>query len=81
MPCRALPDPVPDPADLAWMHVVLQGGAMGPAAVPSGASTGAHVATELRDADKVRYGGEGVRHSRQAADAPRPTKATAAPSR
>ena len=40
--------------------VVLEGGAMGRAAVPSGASTGAHEAAELRDGDKARYGGKGV---------------------
>ena len=34
---------------------------MGRAAVPSGASTGAHEAVELRDGDKARYGGKGVR--------------------
>jgi enolase len=39
---------------------VLDGGAMGRAAVPSGASTGAHEAVELRDGDKRRYGGKGV---------------------
>jgi enolase len=36
------------------------GGASGVAAVPSGASTGAHEAVELRDGDKSRYGGKGV---------------------
>ena len=36
------------------------GGAQGVAAVPSGASTGAHEAVELRDGDKSRYGGKGV---------------------
>jgi enolase len=36
-------------------------GAMGRAAVPSGASTGAHEAHELRDGDAKRYGGKGVR--------------------
>src|SRR3990167_4659754 len=42
------------------VDVVLDGGAMGRAAVPSGASTGAHEAVELRDGDKKRYGGKGV---------------------
>ncbi|HEY6432791.1 MAG TPA: phosphopyruvate hydratase [Acetobacteraceae bacterium] len=42
------------------VDVVLDSGAMGRAAVPSGASTGAHEAVELRDADS-RYGGKGVR--------------------
>ncbi len=42
-------------------EVYLQDGAMGRAAVPSGASTGAHEALELRDGDSKRYGGKGVR--------------------
>ena len=42
------------------VDVVLDSGAMGRAAVPSGASTGAHEAVELRDGDKKRYGGKGV---------------------
>jgi enolase len=42
------------------VDVVLEDGAMGRAAVPSGASTGAHEAVELRDGDKARYGGKGV---------------------
>jgi enolase len=42
------------------VEVVLTGGAIGLAAVPSGASTGAHEALELRDGDKARYGGKGV---------------------
>src|SRR6266403_2154151 len=40
--------------------VRLEGGALGRAAVPSGASTGEHEAWELRDGDKKRYGGKGV---------------------
>ncbi len=43
------------------VDVVLESGSMGRAAVPSGASTGAHEAVELRDGDKGRYGGKGVR--------------------
>ena len=43
------------------VDVVLDSGAMGRVAVPSGASTGAHEAVELRDGDKSRYGGKGVR--------------------
>ena len=42
------------------VEVVLASGSMGRAAVPSGASTGAHEAVELRDGDKKRYGGKGV---------------------
>ena len=42
------------------VDVILEDGAMGRAAVPSGASTGAHEAVELRDGDKSRYGGKGV---------------------
>src|SRR5437016_5482783 len=43
------------------VDVTLESGAMGRAAVPSGASTGAHEAVELRDGDAKRYGGKGVR--------------------
>ena len=43
------------------VDVVLEDGSMGRAAVPSGASTGAHEAVELRDGDKSRYGGKGVK--------------------
>lgn len=42
------------------VEVLLMGGAQGVAAVPSGASTGAHEAVELRDGDKSRFGGKGV---------------------
>ena len=42
------------------VEVWLEEGAMGRAAVPSGASTGVHEALELRDGDKARYGGKGV---------------------
>ena len=42
------------------VDVVLESGAFGRAAVPSGASTGAHEAVELRDGDKTRYLGKGV---------------------
>ena len=45
------------------VDVVLDSGAVGRAAVPSGASTGAHEAVELRDGDKSRYGGKGVRNA------------------
>ena len=41
-------------------RVVLQGGAVGKASVPSGASTGSHEALELRDGDPARYLGKGV---------------------
>ena len=43
-----------------WVQVVLESGAFGVAAVPSGASTGAHEALELRDEDPGRYNGKGV---------------------
>src|SRR5437870_1607600 len=43
------------------VDVVLEDGSKGRAAVPSGASTGAHEAVELRDGDKGRYQGKGVR--------------------
>ncbi|MGZ9142893.1 MAG: phosphopyruvate hydratase [Candidatus Binatia bacterium] len=42
------------------VDVILESGARGRAAVPSGASTGVHEAVELRDGDKSRYGGKGV---------------------
>ena len=42
-------------------EVTVASGSMGRAAVPSGASTGEHEAHELRDGDKSRYGGKGVR--------------------
>ena len=41
-------------------EIALSGGAVGRAAVPSGASTGEHEAVELRDGDKSRYGGKAV---------------------
>ena len=43
------------------VDVRLEGGAVGRAAIPSGASTGEHEAWELRDGDKNRYGGKGVK--------------------
>ena len=42
------------------VDVVLESGGIGRAAVPSGASTGAYEAVELRDDDMSRYGGKGV---------------------
>src|SRR5207248_3619545 len=42
-------------------EVTVASGSTGRAAVPSGASTGEHEAHELRDGDKHRYGGKGVR--------------------
>jgi enolase len=45
------------------VDVVLESGAMGRAAVPSGASTGAHEAVELRDGDAQRFGGKGVQQA------------------
>jgi enolase len=49
-------------------EVVLDSGAAGRAAVPSGASTGSREALELRDGDKARYGGKGVRKAVEAVD-------------
>ncbi|MDO8989544.1 MAG: phosphopyruvate hydratase [Sideroxyarcus sp.] len=43
------------------VEVTLEDGSFGRAAVPSGASTGVHEALELRDGDKKRYGGKGVK--------------------
>ena len=48
------------------VDVLLEDGASGRAAVPSGASTGAHEAVELRDGDKGRYGVKGVRRAVEA---------------
>jgi enolase len=45
------------------VDVILESGATGRAAVPSGASTGAHEAAELRDNDAARFGGKGVRQA------------------
>jgi enolase len=48
------------------VDVTLEDGSMGRAAVPSGASTGAHEAVELRDGDKGKWGGKGVEKAVQA---------------
>ena len=45
------------------VDVILEDGTMGRAAVPSGASTGAHEAVEMRDGDKTRYMGKGVQQA------------------
>ena len=50
------------------VDVRLEDGSLGRAAVPSGASTGAHEAAEKRDGDKSRYGGKGVRQAVLAAE-------------
>jgi enolase len=42
------------------VEITLADGSRGRATVPSGASTGAHEAVELRDGDKKRFGGKGV---------------------
>jgi len=52
------------------VDVLLDDGSMGRAAVPSGASTGAHEAVELRDGDKGRYLGKGVRKAVDAVNGP-----------
>src|SRR5246500_4668971 len=48
------------------VDVILEDGSRGRAAVPSGASTGAHEAVELRDGDKKRFLGKGVRNAVEA---------------
>src|SRR5438132_12175516 len=48
------------------VEVILADGSIGRAAVPSGASTGAHEAVELRDGDKQRYLGKGVQKAVEA---------------
>ncbi len=50
------------------VEVTLESGARGRAAVPSGASTGAHEAVERRDGDKSRYGGKGVQKAVKAVE-------------
>ena len=50
------------------VDVVLADGSLGRAAVPSGASTGANEAVELRDGEKRRFGGKGVRRAVHAVD-------------
>ena len=50
------------------VDVVLAGGSLGRAAVPSGASTGINEAVELRDGDKGRFGGKGVRRAVEGVD-------------
>jgi enolase 1/2/3 len=50
------------------VDVVLDDGTLGRAAVPSGASTGANEAVELRDGEKDRFGGKGVRRAVEAVD-------------
>jgi enolase len=52
------------------VDVTLEDGSFGRAAVPSGASTGAHEAVELRDGDKGRYGGKGVQKAVQSVNGP-----------
>jgi enolase len=52
------------------VDVTLESGATGRAAIPSGASTGAHEAAELRDGDASRYGGRGVRQAIANAEGP-----------
>ncbi|ABQ29395.1 phosphopyruvate hydratase [Acidiphilium cryptum] len=50
------------------VDVILDSGAMGRAAVPSGASTGAHEAVELRDGEPARFGGKGVQRAVEAVE-------------
>jgi enolase len=52
------------------VDVTLEDGSMGRAAVPSGASTGAHEAVEKRDGDKSRWGGKGVGEAVKAVNGP-----------
>jgi enolase len=52
------------------VDVTLEDGSLGRAAVPSGASTGAHEAVERRDGDKSRWGGKGVSEAVQAVNGP-----------
>ena len=52
------------------VEVTLEDGSIGRAAVPSGASTGAHEAVELRDGDRTRWGGRGVGKAVQSVNGP-----------
>src|SRR5579871_6891013 len=52
------------------VDVVLADGSLGRAAVPSGASTGAHEAVELRDGDNSRWSGKGVTRAVEAVNGP-----------
>ncbi len=52
------------------VDVTLEDGSMGRAAVPSGASTGAHEAVEKRDGDRARWGGKGVSEAVRAVNGP-----------
>ncbi len=52
------------------VDILLEDGSFGRAAVPSGASTGAHEAVELRDGDKDRYFGKGVKKAVNAVNGP-----------
>ena len=60
------------------VDVVLEGGATGRAAVPSGASTGQREALELRDGDKKRYLGKGVTRRSRTSTARSPRRSQAA---
>ena len=60
------------------VDVVLEDGSLGRAAVPSGASTGAHEAVELRDGDKARYLGKGVQQGGRAPSTARSSRRSAA---
>ena len=61
------------------VEVTLDSGAMGRAAVPSGASTGAHEAVEKRDGDAKRYGGRGVSEAVAAVNGPAATVVSGEP--
>src|SRR6202165_3866964 len=50
------------------VDVLLEDGSLGRASIPSGASTGKHEAVELRDGDKARYLGKGVRKAVEAVE-------------
>ena len=60
------------------VDVLLEDGSFGRAAVPSGASTGAHEAVELRDGDESRFGGKGVLKAVEPRPRPRSSTRSAA---
>ena len=70
--CRRSRDPRIARQPTIEVDVLLADGSVGRAAVPSGASTGAHEAVELRDGDKQRFGGMTLPYQKQQSPASEP---------